>query len=148
MKRRPGVESAIAFPGLSIDGFTNTPNAGIVFVTLKPFEERKPPELPAGAIAGELNGKYRRHPGGFASRMFAAAGRRASATIGGFKLQIEDRAGLGYDALQTATLPRRFIGQAPRHAELAGVFTSYQVNVPQLDAEVDRTKAQGSRACR
>src|SRR6185295_13510124 len=35
----PGVESAVAFPGLSINGFTNSSNSGIVFVTLKPFEE-------------------------------------------------------------------------------------------------------------
>jgi multidrug efflux pump len=34
--KQPGVESAVAFPGLSINGFTNSPNAGIVFVTLKP----------------------------------------------------------------------------------------------------------------
>jgi multidrug efflux pump len=31
----------VAFPGLSINGFTNSANAGIVFATLKPFEERK-----------------------------------------------------------------------------------------------------------
>jgi hypothetical protein len=35
------VENAVAFPGLSINGFTNAPSAGIVFVTLKPFDERK-----------------------------------------------------------------------------------------------------------
>src|SRR5499426_738565 len=39
--KHPGVESAVAFPGLSISGFTNSSNAGIVFVTLKPFDERK-----------------------------------------------------------------------------------------------------------
>ncbi len=41
--KQPGVESAVAFPGLSINGFTNSSNAGIVFVTLKPFDERKSP---------------------------------------------------------------------------------------------------------
>src|SRR5438105_4467047 len=51
----PGVESAVAFPGLSINGFTNSSNSGIVFVTLKPFEERKAANLSAGAIAGQLN---------------------------------------------------------------------------------------------
>ncbi|MCZ0310206.1 efflux RND transporter permease subunit, partial [Escherichia coli] len=51
----PGVQSTIAFPGLSINGFTNSSNAGIVFVSLKPFEERKTPDLSAGAIAKALN---------------------------------------------------------------------------------------------
>jgi multidrug efflux pump len=41
---QPGVESAIAFPGLSINGFTNSSSAGIVFVTLKPFAERQSPD--------------------------------------------------------------------------------------------------------
>ena len=44
---RAGVQSAIAFPGLSINGFTNSSSAGIVFVTLKPFDERKPAALSA-----------------------------------------------------------------------------------------------------
>jgi multidrug efflux pump len=39
--KQPGVEHAIAFPGLSINGFTNSSNSGIVFLSLKPFDERK-----------------------------------------------------------------------------------------------------------
>ncbi len=38
--KHPGVESAVAFPGLAINGFSISPKAGIVFLTLKPFEER------------------------------------------------------------------------------------------------------------
>ncbi|MGC8035683.1 efflux RND transporter permease subunit, partial [Salmonella enterica] len=47
--QQPGVESAVAFPGLSINGFTNSSSAGIVFSTLKPFGERKDPSLSANA---------------------------------------------------------------------------------------------------
>ena len=50
--KQPGVESAVAFPGLSVNGFTNSSSAGIVFVTLKPFSERHGKALSAGAIAG------------------------------------------------------------------------------------------------
>ncbi|MBN4669036.1 efflux RND transporter permease subunit, partial [Pandoraea nosoerga] len=52
---QPGVESSVAFPGLSISGFTNSSNAGIVFSTLKPFNERKDPSLSGPAIAMALN---------------------------------------------------------------------------------------------
>src|SRR5204863_10187272 len=38
---QPGVEAAVQFPGLSVNGFANKPNAGIVFLGLKPFEERR-----------------------------------------------------------------------------------------------------------
>ncbi len=56
--KQPGVESAVEFPGLSVNGFTNSSSAGIVFVTLKPFDERKGEALSAGAIAGALNQKF------------------------------------------------------------------------------------------
>src|SRR5690606_29231030 len=55
---QPGVEHAIAFPGLSINGFTIGSNSGIVFASLAPFEERTTPELSGGAIAMQLNQKF------------------------------------------------------------------------------------------
>ena len=54
----PGVESVPAFPGLSINGFTNATNAGIAFTPLRPFEERRDPTRSAGAIAATLRAKY------------------------------------------------------------------------------------------
>src|SRR5262249_5055959 len=53
----PGVQAAVQFPGLSINGFVNSPNAGIVFFPLKPFEERKDKSQYGLAIAGQLNQK-------------------------------------------------------------------------------------------
>lgn len=135
----PGVESAVAFPGLSINGFTNSSNSGIVFVTLKPFEERKTANLSAGAIAAQLNGKFSAIQEAFIA-MFPPPPVAGLGTIGGFKLQIEDRAGLGYDALNDAT--KAFIAKAQTAPQLAGLFSSYQVNVPQLYADIDRTRAR------
>ena len=129
----------MAFPGLSINGFTNSSNSGIVFVTLKPFEERKTADLSAGAIAGQLNGKFAAIQEAFIA-MFPPPPVAGLGTIGGFKLQIEDRAGLGYEALNDAT--KAFIAKASKAPELAGLFSSYQVNVPQLYADIDRTKAR------
>ena len=63
--KEPGVESAVAFPGLSINGFTNSSNSGIVFSTLKPFEERRSPALNGGAIAQSLNKKFAAIPEAF-----------------------------------------------------------------------------------
>jgi multidrug efflux pump len=64
----------VAFPGLSINGFTNSTNAGIVFVTLKPFEERRDPSLSAGAIAGALNQKFAAIQDAYIAGVPAAAG--------------------------------------------------------------------------
>ena len=135
----PGVEHTIAFPGLSINGFTNSSNAGIVFVTLKDFDERKSPDLSAGAIAMKLNQKFGSIQDAFIA-MFPPPPVQGLGTTGGFKLQLEDRAGLGYQALDEAT--KAFLAKAYQTPELAGLFSSYQINVPQLDADLDRAKAE------
>lgn len=136
---QPGVEHAIAFPGLSINGFTNGSNAGIVFVGLAPFEERTTPDLSAGAIAMQLNQKYGAIQDAFIA-MFPPPPVQGLGTTGGFKLQIEDRAGLGYQALDEAT--KAFLAKAYQTPELAGLFSSFQINVPQLYADLDREKAE------
>jgi multidrug efflux pump len=135
----PGVESAVAFPGLSINGFTNSPNSGIVFVTLKPFDERTQADQSGFAIAGQLNQKFSAIQGAFIA-VFPPPPVLGLGTIGGFKLQIQDRAALGNDALNDAV--NAFVARARQAPELAGIFSSYQINVPQLFADVDRTRAQ------
>jgi multidrug efflux pump len=137
--KHPGVESAVAFPGLSINGFTNSSNAGIVFVTLKPFSERRSPQLSGGAIAMQLNQQFGAIQDAFIA-MFPPPPVMGLGTIGGFKLQIEDRTGQGFMALNEAT--KAFMAKATKAPELAGLFSSYQVNVPQLYADIDRTKAR------
>ncbi|CAI8903490.1 Efflux pump membrane transporter BepE [Pseudomonas chlororaphis] len=137
--KQPGVESAVAFPGLSINGFTNSPNNGIVFVTLKPFDERKDPSMSAGAIAGALNGKYADIQEAYMA-IFPPPPVQGLGTIGGFRLQVEDRSGMGYEELYKEV--QNVIAKSRSVPELAGLFTSYQVNVPQVDAAIDREKAK------
>ncbi|MCF8206409.1 MAG: efflux RND transporter permease subunit, partial [Methylotenera sp.] len=137
--KTPGVEHAVAFPGLSINGFTNSASSGIVFATLKPFAERKGKDLSAGAIAGALNAQYGQIEDAFIV-MFPPPPVQGLGTTGGFKLQLQDRGGLGYEALDQAL--KAFMAKAYQTPELAGLFSSYQVNVPQLYADLDRTRAR------
>jgi len=138
-KQQPGVENAVAFPGLSINGFVNAPNAGIVFFTLKPFEERHGKDEYGLNIAGALNGKFAGIQDAFVA-VFPPPAVNGLGTVGGFKLELEDRAGLGEGALNEAT--QALIGRAYQTPELAGVFTGYRINVPQLEVEVDREKVK------
>jgi multidrug efflux pump len=137
--KQPGVDHAVAFPGLSINGFTNSSNSGIVFATLKSFDERKSPELHGNAIAGALNQQFAQIEDAFIV-MFPPPPVQGLGTTGGFKLQLQDRASLGYEALDAAT--KAFMAKAYQTPELAGMFSSLQVNVPQLYADIDRTKAR------
>jgi multidrug efflux pump len=133
------VESAVAFPGLSINGFINSPSAGIVFVTLKPFDERKTKELSGGAIAHKLQAKYMGVRDAFIA-IFPPPPVQGLGTIGGFKLQVEDRTDQGYEALNDAM--QAVQARARKDPALAQIFSSYNINTPQLYANLDRTKAQ------
>ncbi len=136
---QPGVSHAIAFPGLSINGFTIGSNAGIVFATLDDFEDRQTPELSGGAIAMALNQKYAGIQEAFIA-MFPPPPVNGLGQTGGFKLQIEDRAGYGNKVLDEAT--KAVLAKAYQAPELAGIFSSFQINVPQLFADVNRAKAE------
>ena len=136
---QPGVISSVAFPGLNINGFTNSPNSGIVFTTLSDFNERTDPSMSADAIAAALNQKFAGIEDAFIA-IFPPPPVQGLGTIGGFRLQIQDRASHGYDELYNVTM--QVMQKAWATPELTGIFSSYQVNVPQLDLDVDRTKAK------
>ncbi|KAA0576916.1 efflux RND transporter permease subunit [Azospirillum sp. B21] len=137
--KQPGVQSAVAFPGLSVNGFTNSSSAGIVFVTLKPFAERGDSSLSANAIAGALQMRYAGLKEAFVA-IFPPPPVMGLGTLGGFKMQLEDRGALGYEALNAAV--NAFVTKAMQTPELGPTFSSYQINVPQLDVDLDRVKAK------
>jgi multidrug efflux pump len=135
----PGVDGAVQFPGLSIISFTNNPNAALVFFRLKDFDERKSRDEYGLVIAQQLNQKFGAIKEAFIG-VFPPPPVQGLGVIGGFKLQIEDRADVGYEELYNAV--QAAVGRAYQSPELAGVFSSYQVNVPQVFADVDRTRAK------
>jgi multidrug efflux pump len=137
--KQPGVLNAVAFPGLSISGFSVAPNAGIVFFCLDPFEERTKPELSGPAIVGALNQKFAAIQDAFVLAV-PPPPVMGLGQIGGFKFYVEDRADLGYDALYQNV--QGIMGQSYQTPGLAGVFSTFTVNVPQLDADIDRVKAK------
>jgi multidrug efflux pump len=135
-----GVAHSVAFPGLSINGFVNTPNAGIAFITLRDFESPDPDSgRSAWEIAAVLNQKFAAIQDAYIA-IFPPPAVQGLGTIGGFRMQIEDRAGLGYNALYEET--QRIVQQAWQTPVLADVFSGFQVNVPQVRANVDRDKAK------
>jgi gold/copper resistance efflux pump len=135
----PGVESVVAFPGLSVNGPVNVPNSALMFAMLKPFDERTDASLSANAIAGKLMGKFSQIPDGFVG-IFPPPPVPGLGAMGGFKLQIEDRAGLGFEALVKAQ--GEIMAKAMQTPELANMLASFQTNAPQLQVDIDRVKAK------
>ncbi|MCR6624948.1 MAG: multidrug efflux RND transporter permease subunit [Pseudoxanthomonas sp.] len=131
-----GVEHEVAFPGLNPLQFTNTPNNGVVFFTLKPFNERS---RSAEEITAELNQKFAGIQEGF-TFAFMPPPIQGLGNGSGWSLFVEDRTRLGYGELQNAV--QAFQGAASQTPGLGFPISSYQANVPQLDAEVDRVKAK------
>src|SRR5690606_3385638 len=131
-----GVAHAIAFPGLNALQFTNTPNTVVVFLSHEPFAER---ERSATQINAEINGKIAGLQEGFAFSMMPPP-ILGLGNGNGYQLFIEDRANLGYGALQSAVATMQ--GAVAQTPGMEYPITSYQANVPQLAADVDRVKAK------
>ena len=131
-----GVDNAVAFPGLNALQFTNTPNTGTVFFPLKPFHERS---RSATEINAEINAKISQLKGGFAFSIMPPP-ILGLGTGSGYSLFVQDRAGLGYGQLQNAV--NGFSGAISQTPGMHFPISSYQANVPQLDAHVDRDKAK------
>jgi len=134
-----GVEHAIAFPGLNALQFTNTSNTGVAFLTLSAFGERS-------LSAAEINARINQGIGGLKEGFAFSFMPPPILGLGngsGFQLFIEDRGNLGYGALQQAV--NQLQGAIAQTPGMGFPISSYQSNVPQLDAEVDRlrAKAQG-----
>ncbi|WJN49414.1 efflux RND transporter permease subunit [Pseudomonas asiatica] len=136
---QPGVEAVTGYAGWSINGFVSSPNSGVAFFVLKDFAERKGADMTGNAIAAQLNAKFADIKGAYTA-VFPPPPVSGLGSVGGFKLQLQDRAALGNAALNDAL--QAFMAEARKAPELAGMFSSFQMNVPQLYADVDRTRAQ------
>src|SRR5690348_30344 len=138
--KTPGVAHAVNIVGFSGATFTNAPNAGAIFVTLAPFEERaKDPHQSAAGIQGEL---FKRLAGIQEGLVLVVAPPPVSGigNAGGFRMMVEDRGGRGSQSLQGAVYA--MMGKAGQTPGLVQVFSLFETSTPQLYLDIDRTKAQ------
>jgi multidrug efflux pump len=137
--KQPGVDAAVQHPGLSINGFVNSSSAAVMFLALKPFDERQAKGTSANEIAAILNQKYAAIKGAYIA-VFPPPPVLGLGSLGGFKFQIEDRGAQGYTALNDAV--QAFMKVAAKAPELGPTFSSYQIDVPQLQVDLDRLNAK------
>jgi hydrophobe/amphiphile efflux-1 (HAE1) family protein len=139
--KTPGVHDTFAVTGFNLLTGTNQTNAGIMFLPLDSFEERKgKPAQAANALAGYLMGAFSQVQEGFAL-VLAPPPVPGIGQAGGFKMQVQDRTGSATpQQLEAAT--GALINDARQDPRLMNLFSSFRASVPQLYAHVDRVKAK------
>src|SRR6202042_2917177 len=131
-----GVEMGAALSGFSALQQVNTPNLTVAYVILKPFDERR---RNAAEINTELNAKFANIKDGYSYALMPPP-IQGLGNGSGYSLYLEDRAGLGYGALQNAL--SAFQGAVAQTPGMTFPVSSYQANIPQLEVKVDRVKAK------
>ena len=138
-----GVAAVSEFAGFSLVSFGSGANVSSMFVRLSPFEERVKKGLTADVIIRNLQKKLaaaniqEAYIGVFGAPPVDGLG-----SLGGFKLQVEDRANLGYQALQTNTVNLALAALRDPSQGVAFAQTTFRAGVPQIFLDVDRAKAE------
>ena len=135
IQNTPGVKYCTAVVGFSLLSGVNNTYSGFFFITLEEWAKRKKPEEQYSAIKQHLNRGLSRIPGavGFSFPPPAIPG---VGTSGGVTFILEDRTGEGVEFL--APNLKKFMAAAQKRPELASVFTTALLSVPQVYADVDR----------
>ncbi|HLZ11585.1 MAG TPA: multidrug efflux RND transporter permease subunit [Candidatus Acidoferrum sp.] len=129
----------------SVAGFSfagNAPNRAMIFIALKPFEERKGEEHSAAMVINRLRGPLAGVPGALLIP-FNPPTVAGTSSIGGFQFELQDPGGNSLQALADAA--NRLSGEGNQSGRLAGLFTSFTANDPQYLVKIDREKAKSLR---
>jgi multidrug efflux pump len=139
IRETEGVEAVVELPGLSFVSLGIQANASSMFIPLKPFHERTQKGLTGPKIAAQLTAKLSAIQDGRFG-VFGPPAVDGLGLIGGFKLQVEDRTGLGFTALQNATY--QLVGAASQDKRIVNALSTFRAAVPQVFLDVDRAKAK------
>ncbi len=134
--KQPEVQSIVGVMGFSFSG--QGQNAGLAFVTLKDWEERKDPAHSASALAGRAFGAL----SGIRDAFIYPLSPPPIPELGnasGFSFRLQDRSGAGHEALINAR--NQLLGMAGQSKILSQVRPDGLEDAPQLQIDIDRDKA-------
>ncbi|SMP73429.1 hydrophobe/amphiphile efflux-1 (HAE1) family protein [Neorhodopirellula lusitana] len=134
-----GVKHAVGIAGLSGATFTISPSAAVTFLPLEDAKGRAARGRDLATIVGELRGKMQGING---AKIFVIEPPpvRGIGRGGGYKMYVQDKRGAGIKTLNEVTWG--MVADANEQPGLVQVFSNFRIEVPQIEAEVDRTKAQ------
>ena len=134
-----GVRSAVGIAGMNILNSLNFPNSALMFVGLKPWDERKAPQLHASALAREWTKKFAAIPGAQAFS-FGPPPLPGYGNVSGFTMQLQDRTGGSIERL--ADYVKQLTAAVAKRPEIGRFTTTFNPATPQVRVELDREKAR------
>jgi multidrug efflux pump len=137
-RRTSGVAHTITISGTSNVLQANSPSFATMFVVLDPFAKRRTPDLSSAAIVARLRAAWSREINDARVVAFGAPAIPGLSVAGGFKYMVEDRGGLGPEALQVQT--DALVRRMHFSPVLKDVSTQFRSRTPQIFADIDRTK--------
>jgi HAE1 family hydrophobic/amphiphilic exporter-1 len=132
------VEGYNTVTGYSLLTGAYSSNIGFFFVALKPWHDRHSAEEHANGVVAALNRAFARDIPGAMVVAFGPPAIPGLGTGAGFTMQIQDRTGRSPEYLAEQT--QRFIQAARQRPEIGRVSTLYRATVPQVYADIDRSK--------
>ena len=135
--KQPEVAAQFSVAGFSFSGAS--PNQGLMFVRLKGFDERRSAEHSLNAVLGRIRGQLFGIPGAIVVPVAPPAIQGLS-TFGGFQFEVLDASGGDINNLAATTQQIAMKGNTS--GKLAGLFSSFTANDPQLVVTIDRDRAR------
>ena len=135
----PGIAHAVVITGYSLIDGTSLSNAVTAFVVMDPWDERSDPALSQQSIVSDL----RRRFGDIQEAIvfaFVPPAINGLGVSGGFQMEIQDRAGVGFDVLQQVA--DEIVADGDAQTGLAALNTTFRSRVPQLFADINRVQAK------
>ena len=139
LKKTPGIKNWVSLGGFSLIGGTNASNAATVFVVMAPWEERTDPNLSQDAILANLQQQFFQIQEAIVFA-FSPPAITGLGVAGGFQMQLQDRADVGLEQLQS--MVQEIVHDGDAQSGLANLNSTFRVDVPQVFAEINRTKAK------
>ncbi|MFY8207617.1 MAG: efflux RND transporter permease subunit [Arenimonas sp.] len=140
LMKQEGVEGVLAIAGFDLMSGTAAPNAGMVVVQLKPWEERSTPELQASGIIQSLTPKLMLGIPEAAAFAFNPPALPGFGNVSGFSMMLQSRA--DHSPQELAAKTQEFIAAARNKPAIGRISSSFQANTPGYRLEVDRDKVE------
>ncbi|MCC9609423.1 multidrug efflux RND transporter permease subunit [Blastopirellula sp. JC732] len=139
LKRTDGVSDWVSISGYSILSGTVGSNNGFVAIVFEPWEERTSSELSQDEIMGRIRADLRKIQDAECIA-FVPPPIDGLGNASGFQMQLQDVGGIGL--LNMQSLVEEVVVDGNAQSGLTGMNSTFRASVPQVYAEIDRTKAK------